>query len=41
MTFLKVCINFSPVLQGVGGWVGGWIGGREVRVRREEENFFS
>ena len=26
MIFLKVCINFSPVLRG-GGWVGGGEGG--------------
>ena len=28
MIFSKVCINFSPVLQGVGGWEEreGWVG---------------
>ena len=33
MIFSKVCINFSPVLQG-----GGWEGGGEGGVGREEEN---
>ena len=23
MIFSKVCLNFSPVLRGVGGWEGG------------------
>ena len=38
MIFSKVCINFSPALQG-GGQVGGgkgWVGGKGVG--KEEEN---
>ena len=31
--FLKLCINFSPVLRG-----GGWEGGGEGRVVREDKN---
>ena len=43
MIFSKVCINFSPVLQG-GGWEGGGEGrvgwGGEGGVGREEEKPF-